>query len=228
MMSISATNLIQVLIIDNHALVRTSLRAFLEGQPGLKVVGDVDNALDALAIAAQQKPDVILFEPNARDSQYLELIPRLLTTSNNVKVLLVTGIDDPVMHSRAVRLGAMGIVLKEQAADILVKAIRRVYADEVWLTRSMMASVLTELTPQPTSQDPNPEAGKIATLSQREREIIALLGQGLKNNQIAERLSISEITVRHYIASILEKICLSDRLDLLIYAYRYGLAQLPR
>jgi DNA-binding NarL/FixJ family response regulator len=226
-MSISATNRIRLLLIDNHTLVRAGMRALLERQPGLKVVGEASNAADALAISAKEQPDVILFEPNTSDRQHLELITRLLATTTSVKVLLVTGVNDPSMHSRAVRLGAMGVVLKEHTADVLVKAIRRVYADEVWLTRSMMASVLTEL-PQSPPQTANPEAAKITTLSQKEREIISLLGQGLKNNQIAERLSISEITVRHYVASILEKLCLSDRLDLLIYAYRHGLAPLPR
>ncbi len=227
-MSISATNRISVLLIDNHALVRAGMRSFLESQPGLKVVGEASNVVDALSIATQGQPDVILFEPNTNDLQSLDLIPRLMTTSDNAKVLLVTGVNDSSVHSRAVRLGAMGVVLKEQAADILVRAIRKVYAGEAWLSRSMMATVLTDLSRGTPSQEADPESGKIDTLSQKEREIIFLLGQGLKNNQIAERLSISEITVRHYVASVLEKLCLSDRLDLLIYAYRHDLAQLPR
>jgi two-component system nitrate/nitrite response regulator NarL len=226
-MALSIANRIRLLLIDNHALVRAGLRALLENQHGLLVVGEADNAVDALVISTKEQPDIILFEPDARDPQTLDIIPRLLFTTQTAKIILVTGLDDPEMHSRAVRLGAMGVILKGQAADMLVKAIRKVYTGEAWVSRNLMANVLTDIGRGRTVENINPETVKIATLTQREREVIALLGQGLKHNQIAAQLFISEVTVRHHVASILSKLGIADRMDLLIYAYRHGLADLP-
>jgi len=227
-MALSPSNRIRLLLIDNHALVRTSLHSYLNCQPGMIVVGEADNAVDALTIAANEQPDLILLEPDARDPRSLELIPRLLMTTNHTKIILVTGLDDPEMHSRAVRLGVMGVILKEQSADILVKAIRKVYSGEAWISRELMANVVTDIGRGRPAENSNPETSKIITLTQREREVIALLGEGLKQNDIATRLNISEVSVRHHIASILEKLGLPDRMDLLIYAYRHGLAKLPK
>jgi DNA-binding NarL/FixJ family response regulator len=137
---------------------------------------------------------------------------------------VLTGVRDVEMHRRAVRLGAVGLVLKEKAADVLLKAIAKVYAGEVWLDRLLIANVLSEIT-RPTSQSLDPEDIKIKALTVREREIIKLIGQGLKNQAIANRLCISEATVRHHLTSIFGKLGVGDRLELAIYAYRHGLAR---
>jgi two-component system nitrate/nitrite response regulator NarL len=121
--------------------------------------------------------------------------------------------------------GAMGVVLKEHAAEVLIKAINKVHQGEVWLDRSMMGTVLDEMTQAP---EIDPEGARIASLSDREREVIALIAEGLKNKQIAQRLFISETTVTHHLSSIFSKLDVSDRLELIIYAFRHGLAQLPR
>ena len=109
---------------------------------------------------------------------------------------------------------------------MLVKAVRKVHAGEVWLDRVMMADVLTRITRGGENRD-NPEAAKISSLSAREREVVDLIGMGLKNKEIAERLFLSEVTIRHHLTSIYNKLGVSDRLELLIYAYRHGLVQLP-
>jgi DNA-binding NarL/FixJ family response regulator len=120
----------------------------------------------------------------------------------------------------------MGLVLKDKATEVLIKAIERVHAGEVWLDRSLTASVLSELSLAETRKS-NPEADKVATLTGREREIVELVSQGLKNKQIAERLFISEATVRNHLTSILSKLDLSDRFELALYAYRHHLAKPP-
>jgi len=117
--------------------------------------------------------------------------------------------------------------LKNQSASTLVKAIERVHAGEAWLDRSTTASLLLELSPRNRAAKPDPELAKIASLTEREREVIKLVGKGLKNKQIAEKLFISNITVHHHLTSIYSKLDVSDRLDLLIYSYRNGLAHLP-
>jgi DNA-binding NarL/FixJ family response regulator len=121
----------------------------------------------------------------------------------------------------------MGIVLKQQAADLLLKAIKKVHAGEVWIDRSMMSSVLSDVRSE-RHDEADPEAGKIASLTPREREVIALVSEGLKNKLIGERLFISETTVTHHLSSIFSKLEVSDRLELIIYAFRHGLAKIPK
>jgi len=110
----------------------------------------------------------------------------------------------------------------------LLKAITKVYAGEIWFDRSMMGSVLSQMSRVGKGNNQDPEAVKMATLTEREREIITLIGEGLKNKQIADRLFISETTVRHHLTSIFAKLEVSDRLELIIYAFRHNLAQSPR
>jgi len=119
------------------------------------------------------------------------------------------------------------LVLKERSTEILLKAIEKVHAGEVWLERSMIAAVLSEMTRKNERKPTNPEAANIATLTPREREVITLIGEGLRNKQIAQRLFISETTVRHHLTSIFSKLHVSERLELVIYAYRHGLAKIP-
>jgi two-component system nitrate/nitrite response regulator NarL len=218
---------VRVLLVDAHLLVRAGLRLLIERQPGFAVVGEANSATEALQIAAKEKPDVILFEPNPNDCNSLHLLPDLLVAAATARVLLVTAVADSQMHQQAVALGAMGIVLKDQPAPVLIRAIEKVHAGEVWLSRTMTAEVLTRFTRERSPKPVDPEAVKIGFLSQREREIVSLIGQGLKNKQIAKTLSISEVTVRHHLTSIFSKLDISDRLELIIYAYQHGLAKLP-
>lgn len=145
-------------------------------------------------------------------------------------MILVTGVRAPEEHYRAVQLGAMGLVRKEQAAEVLVQAIERVHAGEVWLEPAMVTRALAEISGQRNlaEQPVDPEAAKIAKLTAREREVIGLIGEGLYNKQIAERLSISAATVSHHLTSIFDKLGVANRFDLVIYAYRHGLAEAPR
>jgi DNA-binding NarL/FixJ family response regulator len=124
-------------------------------------------------------------------------------------------------------MGAMGVVPKTSNRQTLYKAIEKVHAGEVWIDRAMIANVLTQLSRSRLDDETDPEAARIASLSDREREVITLIGKGLKNKEIAARLTISEITVRHHLSSIYSKLNVADRLELTIYAYRNGLADLP-
>jgi two-component system nitrate/nitrite response regulator NarL len=217
---------IGVLIVDDHAVVRTALRMFLESQAGLTVVGEVARPAEALERARQTHPDVILLDLDLGDANGLDLLPHLRTAAPAAQVLVLTGVRDVDMHRRAVRLGAVGIVRKERAADVLLAAIAKVYAGEVWLDRALIARVLGEMTQGGKAPPADPEAPKIAALTAREREVIALVGQGHRNRQVADRLCISEATVRHHLTSIYAKLHVGDRLALTIYAYRHGLASL--
>jgi two-component system nitrate/nitrite response regulator NarL len=226
----AATSRIRVLLIDDHELVRTGLRIALERHPHLAVVGEAANRADALAIAARERPDIILLDLDLGSESSLDFLPELLAAADGGRAILVTGVRAPEEHYRAIQLGAMGLVRKEQAADVLVQAIEKVHAGQVWLEPAMVARALAEISAQHNVRDQpvDPQATKIARLTPREREVIGLIGEGLYNKQIAERLSISAATVSHHLTSIFDKLGVANRFDLVIYAYRHGLAEAPR
>ncbi|HEX6291575.1 MAG TPA: response regulator transcription factor [Herpetosiphonaceae bacterium] len=221
-------NTVRVLVVDDHAIVRAGLRMLIESRPGLTVVGEAASTAEALLLSGREQPDLILLDLDLGGESSLDILPELFATASQARVLMLTGVRDPEQHHRAVRLGAMGVVLKEKAADDLLKAIEKVHAGEVWLDGALMARVLGRTLPGSDASAINPESAKMAALTDREREVIALICEGLQNKLIGERLFISETTVRHHLTSIFDKVGVSNRLELVIYAYRHGLAKLPR
>ena len=221
----SPTPPIRVLIVDDHAVVRAGLRMLIDQNPEMKVTGLAGNRSEALAAAASEQPNIIILDIVLGDEDGLSFLSELREASPGARVLVLTGLRSPDSQRRAMRAGAMGIVLKEHAAEVLIKAIKKVHQGEVWLDRLMMGSVLEEISEK---KQPEPDKEKIATLTEREREVVGLVGEGLKNKQIAARLFISETTVTHHLSSVFSKLEVSDRLELIIYAFRHGLAKMPQ
>ena len=122
-------------------------------------------------------------------------------------------------------LGAVGVVLKEKAPEVLIKAIEKVHEGEIWLDRAMVANVFSAASRFRDTRKNDPGGSQDRTLTEREREVIALVGEGLRNKQIADRLFISEGTVRNHLTTIFSKLEVSDRFELLIYSYRHSLAK---
>ena len=199
----------------------------IENHRGMVVVGEAGTRVDALAIATREKPQIILLDLDMGKESGLDFLRELLSTAAGARVVMLTGVRDPEAHRRAVHLGAMGLVLKDKAAEVLIKAIEKVHAGEVWLDRSLTASVLFEMSQADQTRRADPEAEKIKSLTSREREIVGLVCEGLKNKQIGDRLFISEATVRNHLTSILSKLELSDRFELALYSYRQRLAKPP-
>ena len=220
-------DLITIAIIDDHAVIREALRALIEKSPTMKIVGEAGDAAEALAMIADKQPDIILLDLDLDPDDGLALLPKLLEVDEHARVLVLTGTHDHAAFRQAAHFGAMGLVHKKKSSEILLKAIEKVNAGEIWFDRSLIKSMLTELTRSGESKERDPEASNIATLTEREREVITLVGEGLKNKQIAERMFISETTAAHHLTSIFSKLGVSDRLELVIYAYTHGLATLP-
>jgi DNA-binding NarL/FixJ family response regulator len=216
---------ITVMIVDDHVVIRSGLRMLIEHDQQMRVVAMAGNQAEAMERAAKETPDVIVLDLLLGDEDALTFLPELCQASPKSRVLVLTGVQNPDAHRRAIRRGAMGIVLKEHAADQLLKAIEKVNKGEVWIERSMMGSMIQELSKPPMV---DPEMVKIESLTEREREVIALVGEGLKNKQVGERLFISETTVTHHLSSVFSKLEVSDRLELIIYAFRHGLAKMPK
>lgn len=224
-MHASSGQRIRVLLVDDHELVRTGLRMMLEHHPAMSVAGEATTSAEAIEIAAREQPDIILLDLDLGGENSLATLPTLLQVAPEARVILVTGVREPEEHQRAVQLGVMGLVRKEQAAEVLVQAIEKVYGGEVWLESSLVARALGGMSRRRTEEasQANREQAKIARLTRREHEVIALVLEGLQNKQIAERLVISETTVSHHLTSIFGKLGLTSRFDLIIYAHRHGL-----
>jgi DNA-binding NarL/FixJ family response regulator len=226
-MSIPPPQSVRVLIVDDHGIMRAGLRMLLESQSGIMVVGEASSCADALALATCTQPDVIVLDLDLGGENAVESIPTLLRTAPETRILVLTGLRDPEVHRQAIRHGALGLVFKEKAVETLLQAITKVRAGEVWLEPTMIAQVLGDLTRPQLSPQTSAEATKIARLTEREREVITLVGEGLRNKHIAARLYISEATVRHHLTAIFAKLDISDRFELAIYAYQHGLAKPP-
>jgi len=218
---------IRIMIVDDHAVIRTGLRMLIEQDQTMNVVAMAGNREEALLLAEKERPDIILLDIMLGEEDGLEFLPALCEVSPKSRVLVLTGVQSTESHRSAIRRGAMGIVLKQQAAELLLKAIQKVHAGEVWIDRSMMGSVLEDVRTE-RNQAPSAEEAKIARLTPREREVVALVSEGLKNKLIGERLYISETTVTHHLSSVFSKLEVSDRLELIIYAFRHGLAKMPK
>ena len=224
-MNKTQTDQIRVLLVDDHAVIRVGLRMLLESHPKLAVVGEASGRDEALALAAGTRPDIILLDLDLGGISSIDFLPELLAAAGQARVLLLTGSTDTDQHRKAVLRGAMGVVVKAQAAEVLLKAIEKVHAGEVWIDRTVMASVLSQMSRGGAAEKVDPEAAKIAGLSDREREVITLICQGLQNKHIGERMAISEATVRHHLTSIFNKLEITNRLELVIYAYRHDLVK---
>jgi DNA-binding NarL/FixJ family response regulator len=199
----------------------------IEQESCLRVVGEAGDLSTAVQLAAREHPDIILLDLDMGGQSGLDILPDLLASASEARVLVLTGIRDAKVHRDAIRRGALGVVAKEQAAEVLLKAIKKVQAGEAWLDRMTMGHVLAEIRSRNALEGADPEKAKIAALSNREREVLDLVSEGLKNQEIGERLFISDHTVRHHISAIFAKLDVSGRLELILYAYRHRLAKPP-
>jgi two-component system, NarL family, nitrate/nitrite response regulator NarL len=219
---------ITILLVDDHVIVRQGLRMLLENHADLVVVGETGRCGEALEIAAREHPAIVLLDLDLGADTGLRIIPELTAAGTGARVLVLTGLRDAEVQRKAVWLGASGVVRKDQATESLVKAVRCVHAGEVWLDRELTASVFQEMRQKLAGQPLDDEAGRVASLTRREREIVGLVAQGYGTHRMAEMLFISEKTVRNHLASIYDKLHVSERLELALYATKHGLAPVSR
>ena len=221
---LSVQDPIRILLVDEQTILREGLRLIIENYPEFQVIGDAGDKKKAIDMASLQQPRIIVVDPALECDQGGGIIGDLLTAAKDAYVIILTAAKLPEAHKRAVLLGARGLVFKQEASQILIKAIKKVHAGEIWLERYMTATLLTEALCG-TRKVQDPEAKKIANLTLREHEVINLISEGLKNKEIAARLFISESTVSHHLTSIFNKLGTSDRLQLIVYAHRHGLTK---
>jgi two-component system nitrate/nitrite response regulator NarL len=226
-MDTTETAPIRVLLIDDHKTILWGLtRLIASAKPSMEVVGTASGRVEALDAARREQPDIILLDLDLGGDSGAELIPTLLKETG-ARVLVLTGLRDPETYDRAVLSGARGVVHKEEPAEVILKAIEKVHRGEIWLDRLATGRVLDKLLGAAGQKEPpDPEAAKTATLTAREREVIAaLVAQGQNTNKkIAEHLHMSEFTLRNHLTSIYGKLGVENRLDLFRYALLHSLA----
>ena len=215
-------NHIRVLIADDHTIVRKGLRALLTSKGDIEVVGEASDGQTAVEQAAALKPDVILMDLAMPKLDGIEAIRQIVARQPGARILVLTSFasDDKVFP--AVRAGALGYLLKDSDPEELVHAIRQVHRGESSLHPTIARQVLAELA-HSGGQPAGPDA-----LTEREIEVTRLIARGLRNKAIAERLGISETTVRAHVSNIMNKLHLASRNEVMLYALRQGLAPLDR
>ncbi len=210
---------IRVIVADDHSVVRQGLRMFLLVQPDMELVGEAQNGREAVALAATLAPDVVLMDLLMPEMDGIAATVAIKAAHPATQVLVLTTFLDDRRVAEAIQAGAVGFILKEVEADDLIKAVRGAARGEPQLHPDA-ARMLMGLATRPR---PIPEPAPI--LTDREREVIALLAEGQSNKQIARELSISETTVKGHVANILGKLELADRTQAAVYAVRNGLAR---
>ncbi len=208
--------MIKVVLVDDHAVVRSGLRLLLDGQEDVEVVGEAGNAKDAVFRARALKPDVILLDMVMPGESGLEVLPKLLKESTGTKVLVLSMQDDPSYVREAFAAGASGYVLKEAADEEVVSAVREIAGGGRYVHPALGARLVAAEAAERAAAEADP-------LSEREREVLRLLALGHTNQEIAQRLYISVRTAESHRAHIMQKLRLSTRAELVRYALSQGL-----
>jgi NarL family two-component system response regulator LiaR len=214
---------IRILIADDHAIVREGLRTLIGSEPGLELVGEAADGVEAVLKARTLQPDVVLMDLVMPRKGGLEAISEIKQANPEIRILVLTSFAEEEKVFPAIKSGAQGYLLKDSAPDELLKAIYDMHRGEAPLHPSIALKLIRELK-QPSDLPPAEDP-----LTEREVTVLKLVAQGLTNQEIADRLMISEWTVRTHVSNILDKLHVANRTQATLYALREGLADLnPR
>jgi len=210
---------IRILVADDHAIFRDGLRKLLEVADDVQIVGEASNGVECVKMLGKFKPDILLLDLRMPEKDGLGVLEEVNFDSLPTRVIVLTAAEDDRDVVRAMRLGARGVVLKQSASDLLLKSIRKVYDGEIWLDNRMTAEVIDAFKKSSESG----QRREKPLLSDREKEIVQLVAQGFRNREIGEKLFISEQTVKNHLHNIFDKLGVSDRLELALYAIHHRL-----
>ncbi|MFG2190898.1 response regulator [Streptomyces sp. NPDC048639] len=207
---------IRVLLVDDHQVVRRGLRTFLEVQDDIEVVGEAADGAEGVARAEELRPDVVLMDVKMPGTDGIEALRKLRALDNPARVLVVTSFTEQRTVVPALRAGASGYVYKDVDPDALAGAIRSVHAGHVLLQSEVAGALLSQEESAGSGQ------GRGGSLTDREREVLALIADGRSNREIARALVLSEKTVKTHVSNILMKLDLADRTQAALWAVRHG------
>ena len=220
---------IRIVVADDHPIFRDGLCRLLALEDDFEVVAQAQDGRQVLDVLQQFEPDILLLDLKMPGLDGLATLQRLQIAKNKTRVIVLTASDDKNEFVQAMKLGTSGIVLKQTATELLIKSIRKVHAGEIWLDSYTTAAVIRQFvandeSPVAAMQQASPARERERSpLSQREREIVALVAQGFKNKEMAEKMFISEQTVKNHLHNIFDKLGVSDRLELALYAIHNNL-----
>lgn len=206
---------VRVMVVDDHPVVREGLRGFLSSRPGLEVVAEAGDGEEAIRKARHLRPDVVLMDLVMPGTDGVEATKQIVAADHDVRVVVLTSFTDDERVVPAVRAGAAGYLHKDASPAELEQAVRAAARGDAPLSPRAAARVLQSM----TSEAPGP------ALTPREREVLALLGEGLTNRLIARRLDVSEKTVKTHVGNVLAKLGVSDRTQAALWAVRHGLVE---
>ncbi|MEW2571682.1 response regulator transcription factor [Streptomyces sp. NPDC047070] len=231
---------VRVVLADDQPLVRTALRMVIADESGLEVVGEAGTGAEAVALTEKERPDVVVMDIRMPGMDGIEAT-RLITRGSGAThvthvthVIVLTTFDDDDCLYGALRAGAAGFLVKDMALEDILDAIRVVATGDGLLAPSVTRRLIRDFADRPVSAPPNatpnavPSARRVGGITGREREVLALVGGGLSNTEIAERLSISVATAKTYVSRLLTKLDARDRVRLVIIAYESGLVESGR
>jgi len=217
---------IRILIADDHPIVRDGLRKLLSLEDDFDVIGEAADGREVLDKVQELDPDVLLLDLRMPNLDGLSTLQAMAQLNKHTKVIVLTASEDKNEFVQAMKLGCSGIVLKQTAPELIVKSIRKVQGGEIWLDSHTTAAVMRQFAAPGEIGGPSTSGGKNrerSPLSTREREIVQLVAQGYKNKEMAEKMFISEQTVKNHLHNIFDKLGVSDRLELALYAIHKGL-----
>jgi two-component system nitrate/nitrite response regulator NarL len=208
--------MIKILIADDHVIFRDGLRKLLDSDHELTVVGEACSGAECIEMLGNLKPDILLLDLRMPDKSGLAVLEEVNFDTVHTHVIVLTAAEDDREVIRAMRLGARGVVLKQSATEVLLKSIHRVHAGEIWLDNRMTSEVINAF----SIPEAAPRGGK-PLVSDREKQVVQLVVQGFGNKEIGVKLFISEQTVKNHLHNIFDKLGVSDRLELALYAIHH-------
>lgn len=212
---------IRLLLVDDHAVIRTGLRMLLESQPDMFIVGEASTGSEALEKAAVLLPDIVVMDITLPDISGIEVTRQLKQKLPNIATVALTIHEDEQYFFEMLQAGAAGYVPKRAAPDDLISAIRAAYAGQIYLYPSLAKALVSDFVSR--SADPNETAEVEEPLTAREQEVLEMLADGLSNEEIADRLIISRHTVARHRENLMRKLGLHNRSELVKYAIRKGM-----
>ena len=212
--------MIRILLADDQPLVRAGLRTILQEEADLRVVGEAEDGVQATALVANLRPDVVLMDVRMPNLDGLEATRRITTGDHPPRIVILTTFDLDEYVYEALKAGASGFLLKDADADELVRAVRVAAAGDALLAPSVTRRLIARFSGQGMIRQ---VAANLESLTEREREVLQMVARGLSNGEIAGRLFLGETTVKTHVAHILDKLELRDRVQAVVLAYESGL-----
>ena len=216
---------IRIIIADDHTIFRDGLRRLLEAELELEVVGEAADGAEALSQTRQLTPDILLLDLAMPRVPGMEVLRELSSSSDGLqtKIIVLTAAVERIQIVQALQMGARGVVMKEAATQLLMKAIRTVMAGQYWIGREAVGDIVEFMRTNPSGE----KAPRNYGLTKREMEILATIVAGLTNKEIARRFSLSEDTVKHHLTNIFDKVGVASRLELALFAINNRIIDSP-